>query len=149
MLSVLYLTMRCAVQVQFRYVLMGFIGLKLDASYGWGGAMMLSKHRFDREKDPLKIRQIWTDGSVQDDMVLSSIAIENGLFVANVPHAVFFNELRQGISYATSFDFLRRQIFVAACYHSWTTRARHIAMLYVSCCWVVLHLNVQCTGSCV
>eukprot|EP00750_Incisomonas_marina_P009436 INCI16002.1.p1 GENE.INCI16002.1~~INCI16002.1.p1 ORF type:complete len:482 (+),score=43.72 INCI16002.1:258-1703(+) len=116
--------------VQFRYVLMGFIGLKLDASYGWGGAMMLSKHRFDREKDPLKIRQIWTDGSVQDDMVLSSIAIENGLFVANVPHAVFFNELRQGISYATSFDFLRRQIFVAACYHSWTTRARHIAMLY-------------------
>jgi hypothetical protein len=122
---------RLSVQANFRYIMMGFIFLKLDASYGWGGGMLLRKSSFLADEDQYEIRKHLLDGGVQDDMILNNIAIENGLYMGNVPQALYFNALRTGITYATAWDFIRRQIVLPASYHTRGTFWRHSAMFWV------------------
>ena len=114
-----------------RYLLLGFVNVKVNASYAWGGAMLVYKKHVMKGSDPFKIRELWVNGGIQDDMVLNSCAIENGLFAANLPAAVYFNELKKDITFPFACDFIRRQVVVAGCYHSLGARARHWGMLLV------------------
>ncbi|GAQ86905.1 Glucosylceramide Synthase (UDP-glucose-dependent) [Klebsormidium nitens] len=113
-----------------------FIGFSTggQTAFVWGGCMMM--HADDWRTDRYGMATAWKNGGYSDDLILASIAGDNGRKVICPPMAVFLYPLSGKCTVGRYWNYLRRQIFVLETYCSLhnqiVNRALFLAHCYLS-----------------
>lgn len=100
---------------QYRYVILSEFA-QTRATLPWGGCMLLRKDEIDNDTCEIKTR--WLNGGYSDDLIVGFAAKDFGRTIATPIRALFPNTVKKDITFAQTWDFIRRQIFTLITYSS-------------------------------
>lgn len=100
---------------QYRYVVLSEFS-QHRTTFPWGGAMLM--RRAEIENDVCQIKTRWLDGGYSDDLMVGACALDHGRTISTPLRALFPNTVKKDVTFAQSWDFMRRQAFTLTTFGS-------------------------------
>jgi len=128
---------------QFRYVsaLSSFNSNRFNAV--WGGSMCMRKA--DLDENLYGVVTSWQNGGYADDNTVQGCAADAGMQIATPLSNIFPNHLKEAITFASTWNFVRRQTAGLRTYQTRSMCARQYFLLFVLA-WLMFNTVV---GSCI
>ena len=110
------------------------------AKFVWGGCMLY--HTSTLKEDTYGLVSSWKNGGYSDDLIVSSLANAKKLTISCNPSAVLYQELDAELSFASYWNYCRRQVYVLDTYTTkFNRRVNHTLLVLHS------YLSIGFVGS--
>merc|ERR1719203_610257 len=100
---------------QYRYVVLSEFA-QHRTTWPWGGCLLMRRDDIDQDNCQIKTR--WLNGGYSDDLLVGAAAFDNDRTIATPIRALFPNTVKKDVTFAQSWDFMRRQVFTLITYSS-------------------------------